>query len=88
MDDPWAEEREGLRLECEAMRSLLTDADALLAVVRDNLSRATSDWEDAARPTLGAKHNAILEDVGTFREWLEVNEPTLAALPEHLKDEA
>jgi len=67
------------------VEKLEASADALLAAVRSNLSRAMDNWETAARPSLGAAHNAVLNDVGSFQEWLELNEPDLAALPDYLR---
>ena len=57
------------------VRGILTDADALLALARADMTRAYEEWLD-----LASKEKAEF-----FNEWLEHTHPDLAALPEHLK---
>jgi hypothetical protein len=68
----------------KAWSDLNETIEALREVARAKLSKAIEDWEGAARPSPGAAHDAVVSKVGTFREWLEVNEPALAALPDWL----
>jgi len=84
MTDPWADVRERnlwaaqSELELIAKKeitALLIDASALLAVVRDEMSRAYDEWLDLASR----------EKAESFKDWLENVHPLLAALPKHLR---
>ncbi len=59
----------------EVGRTLIDDADALLAVVRQDLGDARSEWRQLAGT----------EKLEPFDEWLDYVHPDLAALPERLK---
>jgi hypothetical protein len=84
MSDPWADEREhlgkdggdfmghGPLLMAADARRILTDADALLEAVREEL-------------LMLRKHHYEGGDFRSFAEWLAKNRPNFAALPEHLK---
>jgi hypothetical protein len=95
MTDPWADVREGLTLTNEIVRvtgdysdpdellvvarSLLSDADALLAVVRASYREALELWHEL---------NGSDFDEQDFIEWLLGEDDVgiaLAALPEHLR---
>lgn len=87
MNDPFADVREWLNVqntryimprtvtESENVEELLTDADALLEVARDDMSRAFDEWLDLAGK----------EKAESFKDWLENVHPLLAALPKRLK---
>lgn len=83
MTEPWADLRrvtmiEDLGLPASSLimvRKLLHDADALLAVARDDMTQAYDEWLDLAK----------VEKAEFFNDWLEHTHPLLAALPEHLR---
>ncbi len=81
MTDPWADVRKKYLLgtfqqitkDQEAdLKRVLSDADALLAAVREEL-------------LMLRKHHYESSDFNSFAEWLDKNRPNFADLPEHLK---
>ncbi len=72
-DDP--NDPQAYCVNCGGAKQLIEDRDALLAVVRDEMSRAYDEWLDLAGK----------EKAESFKDWLENVHPLLAALPEHLK---
>lgn len=84
--DPWedvrayAKDRLNPDIPAREVRPLLRDADALLAAVAAEMSRAYDEWLDLEKYVDWRR-----EKSDVFNDWLEHTHPDLAALPERLR---
>ena len=83
MSDLWADVRAEIYktitvIDPDKAEALLADADALLAVARDQLEIAKGVYEDVPFDDLG-------RPLESWNDFLSRRYPALAALPEHLK---